>query len=214
MAPKQTNVEALDEPWLAFRQRHDAELNNLQLQAKRSYEQFQQNVNKAKADLLAKHKKEEEDFWSKAKPASKEENKSGNKSAVSKKIVQGQSNRRVAAAPAPKAAPGAKQTPAAIPRVPQTPTPAYNTTALAYQSRKESGAVTIIDLCSDDDEPVQEQKKPGPLPVTKDPMLASLKSDIVEPVIRRRYATPSGSLKLFDERANQVSLPQAMLPLG
>ncbi|CAG5160178.1 uncharacterized protein ALTATR162_LOCUS5755 [Alternaria atra] len=203
MTPKQTNVEPSDEPWLALRRRHDTELNNLQLQARNLYEQFQQNANKAKADLLAKHKKEEEEFWSKAKAAGKDKNKSGNSSVVFKAGVQGQVNRRVVALPPPNPTPEVRQTPAAISRAPQTPTSAYNTTTLARQNRKNSAAVTIIDLCSDDDELVQEQKKPGLPPVTNDITLSSHSSKNIEPAGRREYSISSASFELFGRSANR-----------
>jgi hypothetical protein len=205
MTPKQTNAEPSDEPWLALRRRHDTELNDLQLQARKLYGQFQQNVDKAKAGLLAKHKKKEEEFWSKAKAASKDKNKSENSSVVFKAGVQGQANRRVVVLPPPKPAPEVRQTPAAISRAPQTPTPAYNTTTLARQNRKNSAAVTIIELCSDDDEPVQEKKKPALPPVTKDLMLSSHLSKNIEPTGRHEYSIPSASLELFGRSANRVS---------
>ncbi|RYO30217.1 hypothetical protein AA0111_g5574 [Alternaria arborescens] len=205
MPPIQTNVEPSEELWFAFRQKHNAELYDFQQKSKQAYETVLQNINKAKSELLAKHKKEEEEFWTEARAASKDKSKSANKSAASKTRTQGRNNRQQAAPPTRKAAPEPKRTQAVTSKAPQTstPTPAYNTKTQARQSKKRSVAVTIIDLCSDDDEPVKEQKKLDPPPIAKDPILESQKSDIIETAVRREHAIPSASLELFDKSAKQ-----------
>lgn len=207
MPPIQTNVEPSEELWFAFRQKHNAELYDFQQKSKQAYETVLQNINKAKAELLAKHKKEEEEFWTKARAASKDKSKSTNKSAASKTGTQGRNNRQQAASPTRKATPEPKRTQAVTSKAPQTstPTPAYNTKTQARQSKKRSAAVTIIDLCSDEDEPVKEQTKLAPPPIAKDPVLESQKSDIIEGAVKREHAIPSASLELFGKSAKQVT---------
>ncbi|KAH6861497.1 hypothetical protein B0T12DRAFT_480212 [Alternaria alternata] len=205
MPPIQTNVEPSEELWFAFRQKHNAELYDFQQKSKQAYETVLQNINKAKSELLAKHKKEEEEFWTKARAASKDKSKSANKSAASKTGTQGRNNRQQAAPPTRKAAPEPKRTQAVTSKAPQTstPTPAYNTKTSARQSKKRSAAVTIIDLCSDEDEPAKEQTKLAPPPIAKDPVLESQKSDIIETAVKREHAIPSASLELFGKSAKQ-----------
>jgi hypothetical protein len=94
MPPIQTNVEPSEELWFALRQKHYAELYDFQQKSKQAYERVQQNIKKAEADLFAKHKKEEEEFWTKARAASKDKSKSANRSAASKTGTQGRNNRK------------------------------------------------------------------------------------------------------------------------
>ncbi|CAI9628528.1 unnamed protein product [Alternaria burnsii] len=205
MPPIQTNVEPSEELWFALRQKHYAEIYDFQQKSKQAYERVQQNINKAEADLFAKHKKEEEEFWTKAPAASIDKSKSAKRSAASKTGTQGRDNRQEAAPPTRKAAPEPKRTQAVTSRAPQTstPTPSYNTKTQARQSKKRSAAVTIIDLCSDEDEPAKEQTKLALPAIAKDSILASQKGDIVEIAITREHAIPSASLALFGKSAKQ-----------
>ena len=75
MASKPPEVSAADKQWLTFRQKHEAELKGFQRYATESFAKFQDNVNKERAIILAKHQKEEEEFWSKAKAAANREKK-------------------------------------------------------------------------------------------------------------------------------------------
>ena len=176
MASKPPEVSAADKQWLTFRQKHEAELKGFQRYATESFAKFQDNVNKERAIILAKHQKEEEEFWSKAKAAAtREKKKIGNTAVGSNTGVQGQANRRSAAAP-PRAAPTTKKTPAPRPKAPSIPKPASNTATPVAGLRNKKAAVTIIDLCSDedDDEPVLFEVKPalqiaGQEPIAKDP---------------------------------------------
>ncbi|KAI4646633.1 hypothetical protein J4E93_004855 [Alternaria ventricosa] len=175
MASQPGEVSAADKRWLTFRQKHDAELKGFQRHANESFAKFQDNVTKERAIILAKHKKEEEEFWNKAKAAAnKEKKKVGNMAAGSKTALQSQTNRRVAAAP-PRAAPIIKKTPAPRPKAQSISKPASNTTAPVAGPRDKKAAVTIIDLCSDedDDDPVLLKEKPalqiaGQKPIAKD----------------------------------------------
>ncbi|CAN9215724.1 unnamed protein product [Alternaria sp. RS040] len=205
MPPIQTNVEPSEELWFALRRKHYAEIYDFQQKSKQAYERVQQNINKAEADLFAKHKKEEEEFWTKASAASIDKSKSAKRSAASKTGTQGRDNRQEVAPPTRKAAPEPKRTQAVTSRAPQTstPTPSYNTKTQARQSKKRSAAVTIIDLCSDEDEPAKEQTKLALPPIAKDSILASQKGDIVETAITREHAIPSASLALFGKSAKQ-----------
>ncbi|KAI4627958.1 hypothetical protein J4E80_002094 [Alternaria sp. BMP 0032] len=176
MATKPPEVSAADKQWLIFRQKHEAELKGFQRYATESFAKFQDNVNKERAIILAKHQKEEEEFWSKAKAAADKEKKKVSNTAVGPKTgVQSQANRRVVAAP-PRAAPTTKKTPAPRPKATSISKPASNTTAPVVGSRNKKAAVTIIDLCSDDDgdEPVLVKERPilqiaGQGPTEKDP---------------------------------------------
>ncbi|KAI4942159.1 hypothetical protein J4E91_010358 [Alternaria rosae] len=177
MASKPADLSPADKQWLAFREKHDAELQGFQRHATESYAKFQANVNKERAIILAKHKREEEEFLNKAKAALNKgtTKKLGNKTAGSKTGVQSQANRREATAP-PKATPAIKKTPAPRSKAPPIPKPASNTTTLVAGSRNKNAAVAIIDLCSDDDddEIVLVKEKPtlqiaGQEPIAKDP---------------------------------------------
>ena len=174
MASKPPEASAADKQWLTFRQKHEAELKGFQRYATESFAKFQDNVNKERAIILAKHQKEEEEFWSKAKAAAdKEKKKVGNTAVGPKTGVQSQANRRLAAAPQ-RAAPTTKKTPAPRPKAPSISKPASNTATPVAGLRNKKAAVTIIDLCSDDDEPVLVKEKPilqiaGQEPIAKDP---------------------------------------------
>ena len=175
MASKPPEVSAADKQWLTFRQKHEAELKGFQRYATESFAKFQDNVNKERAIILAKHHKEEEEFWSKAKAAASREKKKVGNTAVGSKGVQSQANRRSSAAP-PRAAPTTKNTPAPRPKAPSISKPASNTATPVAGLRNKKAAVTIIDLCSDedDDEPVLLKEKPalqiaGQEPITKRP---------------------------------------------
>ncbi|KAI4713880.1 hypothetical protein J4E89_001329 [Alternaria sp. Ai002NY15] len=189
MASKPPEVSAADKQWLTFRQKHDAELKGFQRYAAESFAKFQDNVNKERAIILANHKKEEEEFWSRAKAAAnREKEKVGNTATGPKTGVQSQANRRVAAAP-PRAAPTIKKTPAPRAKAPSISKPGSNTTTPLAGPKNKKVAVTIIDLCSDedDDEPVLVKEKPifkiaGQGPVAKDPPGLSDKIGNVMPV--------------------------------
>ncbi|KAI4635462.1 uncharacterized protein J4E87_000414 [Alternaria ethzedia] len=176
MASKPPEVSAADKQWLTFRQKHEAELKGFQRYATESFAKFQDNVNKERAIILAKHQKEEEEFWSNAKAAAdKEKKKVGTMAVGSKTGIQSQANRRVAVAP-PRAAPTIKKTPAPRAKAPSISKPASNTTTPLAGPRNKKAAVTIIDLCSDedDDEPVLLKEKPAlqiaeQKPIAKDP---------------------------------------------
>lgn len=177
MASKPADLSPANKQWLAFREKHDAELQGFQRHAAESYAKFQANINKERAIILAKHKREEEEFWNKAKAAANKDTtkKVGNKAAGSNTGVQSQVNRRVAAVP-PKATPAIKKTPAPRSKAPPIPKPASNTTTPVAGSRNKNAAVTIIDLCSDedDDEIVLVKEKPtlqiaGQELIAKDP---------------------------------------------
>ncbi|KAI4682041.1 uncharacterized protein J4E88_004929 [Alternaria novae-zelandiae] len=176
MASKPPEVSAADKQWLTFRQKHEAELKGFQRYATESFAKFQDNVNKERAIILAKHQKEEAEFWSKAKAAaSREKKKVGNTAVGSKTGVQSEANRRSSAAP-PRAAPPTKNTPAPRPKATSISKPASNSATPVAGLRNKKAAVTIIDLCSDedDDEPVLLKEKPalqiaGQEPIAKDP---------------------------------------------
>lgn len=176
MATKPPEVSAADKQWLTFRQKHEAELKGFQRYATESFAKFQDNVNKERAIILAKHQKEEEEFWSKAKATANREKKHIGNTAIGPKTgVQSQTNRRPAAAP-PRAAATIKKTPAPRPKAPSISKPASNTATPVAGLRNKKAAVTIIDLCSDedDDEPVLLKEKPalqiaGQEPITKRP---------------------------------------------
>ena len=173
MASKPPEVSAADKQWLTFRQKHEAELKGFQRYATESFAKFQDNVNKERAIILAKHHKEEEEFWSKAKAAASREKKKVGNTAVGSKGVQSQANRRSSAAP-PRAAPTTKNTPAPRPKATSISKPASNTATPVAGLRNKKAAVTIIDLCSDDDEPVLVKEKPilqiaGQEPIAKGP---------------------------------------------
>jgi hypothetical protein len=213
MSPKQSYVKPSDEPWLALRRNHDNELRIFQQNRAKAYAEFQDYENKARAVLLAKHRREEEEFWNKAKAATnKMGDKNGNKFAVPQTGVQSQANRLVAA-PAPRATPGVKQTPAASSAAPckQTPKSTTNTTVLAPRGQNKKATVAIIDLCSDEDEdePVLLQQKPTLRLATKDPVAGNARlepqTNNIESAVKREYPIPSATLELFGKRTKPVS---------
>jgi hypothetical protein len=163
MAPEPTNVDTVDDRWLAFRKKHDDEKKIFWQNVTSSHARLHHKVKSKETEILARHKREEEEFWSKAKAtANKGKRKTGNRSSVSKMGAQSQANRRVTAAP-PEATARVKQTPAPSSNTPPTPKPGSNTAIPAAGSKNKQAAVTIIDLCSDEDDdvPVLSWEKPA-----------------------------------------------------
>jgi hypothetical protein len=190
MAPAAVKATAADEPWLSLRRRHDAELRDFQQQVQEQKTKFFENVQRARAKLLAKHAEQEGDFWSKAGGSA---NLGTNNVTASKTGVQNQANKYL---PVPnRITLGLAQTPKPVPPKPISTTPAPR---LAHKS----AAVTYIDLCSDDDEPVVVQKKPD-LKIAATPALnvsKRLSNTHASAAVTNEtsvYPIPSANLELF-----------------
>lgn len=61
--PPPPTIVAANSHWLAFRCKHDTELQEFQQEVRERRITLEQNVQKARAVLLARHKREEEEFW-------------------------------------------------------------------------------------------------------------------------------------------------------
>jgi hypothetical protein len=200
MAPAAVKASSADEPWLSLRRRHDAELRDFQQQVQEQKTKFLENVQRARAKLLAQHAEQEGDFWSKARGSA---NLGANNVTASKTGVQSQANEHFTD-PNPTTL-GLAQTPKPVPPKPISTTP-------APRPAHRSAAVTYIDLCSDDDEPIVVQKKPDTKIATTPTLNVStlLSNTHASAVVTNEapiYPIPSASLELFGNtsKASHVS---------
>jgi hypothetical protein len=194
MAPASAKATAADEPWLSLRRRHDVELRDFQRQVQEQKRTFLENVERTRATILAKHAEQEKLFWSKV-------NGSANNGANTlKKGVQHQANRHFTAPPPRLPGPSPTTLESAQILKPAQPEPASSTPAPQPAHRK--AAVTYIDLCSDEDEPIVSQKKPALTIPTNSTLSMSkgLSSTNVDTVATHEAAIntiPSANLELF-----------------
>jgi len=199
MPPPPTNahaaVDAPDSHWLDFRRKHNTELQEFGRQVREKRSKFEQSVQKAKAELLERHKREEEDFWRGV------HGEGGSAHAIKHKTA----SKGDAKASAKDSAEGRKV--AATTKTGDVDKDGVKKTSAPSATEKKS-AVTYIDLCSDeeeeDGEPSLVQKStaltaPAPKPATSGPQ----SSNIEVPVVARQgttYSIPSATLKLFGNK--------------
>jgi hypothetical protein len=214
MAPGAGRATAADEQWLSLRRRHDAELRDFQQQVQEQKKVFLQNVEQARAKLLADHADQEKLFWTES---GRSATVGAKRVAASKTDVQS-STRKHSTAPAAQvpiansATLEAGQTPRSVQpqlaAVPSAPRPANKKAAVAY-----------IDLCSDDDEPIVLQTKPASTFATT-PILAkseSLSSTEVDTAATHEapiYPIPSANLELFGSNSKTFQVSSQFLTTG
>ena len=206
MAPGAGRVTATDEPWLSLRRRHDAELRDFQQQVQEQKKVFLQNVERARAKLLADHADQEKLFWTESDRSATV----GAKSVAASRADVQSSTRKQSTAPVAQvpisnsATLEAGQTPMSVQSqpaaVPSAPRPANKKAAVAY-----------IDICSDDDEPAVLQKKPTSTiaitPLLKSEHLSSTEVDAAATHGAPIYLITSANLELFGNNSKvfQVS---------
>jgi hypothetical protein len=214
-----------DEEWLAFRRKHDIELNEFQKQVQAAKVKFHDNVQKGRAEILARHEKEEKEYWTKRNDASN--NSVANKPTSSKVGAKGQVNGK-ATASVETPVPHPTQTPASSSKASQTPkpaqarsspaTPAQSSTATpATRPANKKTAVTYINLCSDDDddEPVVGRKRSAPTKThDAQPPQTKASSTTVSLATRQdppAYTIPSANLTLFGNTSNTFGVREQLI---
>ncbi|KAH7377645.1 hypothetical protein BKA66DRAFT_588613 [Pyrenochaeta sp. MPI-SDFR-AT-0127] len=65
MVPQPVKASPANEQWLAFRRKHEEELRVFRREVERSQLEFNHRVETTRTSLLAKHAKEEQEFWNK-----------------------------------------------------------------------------------------------------------------------------------------------------
>ncbi|KAF1937997.1 hypothetical protein EJ02DRAFT_437447 [Clathrospora elynae] len=206
MAPTSANTGPANKQWLALRRKHDTELSSFQQQFEEAKDRLLRNVANLRAEILARHAKEEKVLGGKANGGAKtsQHGNANNPAALSTRGsgAQKKTNRKVTATPAKTPIPRLT-TSRAQTQSEKTPIPSSKATQAQLASRPahSKSPVTYIDLCSsDDDEPGKLQKKSAPAPVaTQAPQPQPTSSKTVEPPAS---SIPSANLELFGNIAN------------
>jgi hypothetical protein len=214
MAP----AKPTDEEWLTLRRKHDMELNDFGKQVQVAKIKFENNVQKGRAEILARHESEEKEYWAGKSNASK--NSAANKPTASKEDVKNEVNGK-ATTKAETPVSRLRQTPALSSRTSQTPKPAQARSSAATpatQPTNKKAAVTYINLCSDDDddEPVVVRKKSAPTKThdAQVPQANPAFGTTVDLAARQdppAYTIPPTNLTLFGNTSKTVGVSQQLL---
>ncbi|CAO2652105.1 Nn.00g003880.m01.CDS01 [Neocucurbitaria sp. VM-36] len=228
MAPQRVKDSTANEQWLAFRRKHEEQLQSFHRDVERSKSEFERRVEAARTRLLEKHAKEEKAFWSRQDG----ETNAATAQKTGASRSQAQSIKQPSALPAKpasnqtapkksqqqplkssiasnKASQPVKQVKPAQSQLPLTKPPESRPT------QKKITTPEVIDLCSDDEDdvPLMLRRRPASTAVQSAQAPALTKTDKTIAASEAQRSSNSGAAPSIQPEIPAFSIPSASLEL-